>query len=169
MAGKYSLLTTAQPKRLSPPISICARWPKGCQGGVMNALALGISTLILNIAIACWLSAAEGFNHNLVVLQRRSCSSSRKITISCTSRYQYPRHFANGCVQLLHADPELPTTGRSGCCSCCKEVDVYWCPEPQESTAYTLDATFALSDFSYKLLAGPPIMELGNYTRAICK
>ena len=81
MAGKYSLLMKARPKRISPLKSIGVRWPKGCQGGVINALILGISTLILNIAIAWWLSTAEDFNANLVVFQRRSCRSSNTINI----------------------------------------------------------------------------------------
>ena len=79
MAGKYSLLLTARTKSRLLPGFIRARWPKGCQGGVTNALILGISTLILNITIACWLSAASGSSHNLVTMERRSCKSSRNI------------------------------------------------------------------------------------------
>lgn len=59
--------------------SIGPRWPRGCHGGVTNAIILGISTLILNTAIAGWLVAANGFDHNLVVMGRRSCKSTRNI------------------------------------------------------------------------------------------
>ena len=45
----------------------------------MIALILGISTLTLNIAIACWLSTTGDSSGQLVVFRRKSCKSSRTV------------------------------------------------------------------------------------------
>ena len=79
MAWKYSLLAKTPSRRIFQLKSITSRWPRGCQGGVTNAIIFGIFTLIFNIAIACWLVAESGFGHNLVVMKRMSCESSRRI------------------------------------------------------------------------------------------
>ena len=79
MAWKYSLLAKTPSKRIFQPKSIAARWPRGCRGGVTNAIILGISTLILNIAITSWLLTENGFDHNLVTMKRMSCESSRRV------------------------------------------------------------------------------------------
>ena len=79
MAGTYSKLAKLKGKRTFQLKSIGSRWPRGCQGGVTNAIIFGISTLILNTAIACWLLAANGFDQNLVVMERMSCKSSKRI------------------------------------------------------------------------------------------
>ena len=79
MAGKYSLLAESRPEPIFQLKSIGARWPRGCQGGVANAIIFGFFTLILNTAIACWLLAAGGSGPSFVVTERRSCKSSRSI------------------------------------------------------------------------------------------
>ena len=81
MAGKYSLPKIARTKYRSLLDFPGAKWPKGCQGGVTNALIFGISTLILNIAVASWLSRASGFSPDLVAIQQMSCKSSRRIIL----------------------------------------------------------------------------------------
>ena len=62
--------------------SLAFKWPQGCEGGVTAALLVGIFTLILNVAMACWLAAQGGIANQLVVFQRRDCESSKKITIA---------------------------------------------------------------------------------------
>ena len=48
----------------------------------MAALIVGCLTLLFNIAVAFWLSTKRGTTNQLVVLERRSCESSRKLMIA---------------------------------------------------------------------------------------
>ena len=55
------------------------KWFKGCRGGATIVLLYGILVLILNIALATWLSKKVHSFGGLVVLSRRSCQSSKAV------------------------------------------------------------------------------------------
>ena len=79
--GQSFLPPTQRKTCVSRLKSIGFQWPKGCQGGVTNALILDIFILIVNIAVAGWLAINGGFTRELVIFQRRSCQTSTKIII----------------------------------------------------------------------------------------
>ena len=54
---KKAPTNTLPHERREPVFSVFSvKWPKGCLGGVAIALVYGVSTLILDIVLAGWLS-----------------------------------------------------------------------------------------------------------------
>ena len=80
---------------------------KGCRGGVKIVLIYGISILILNIALAGWLSRRADSFGGLVVLSRRSCQSSKAVirAVHLLINVLASLHLAasNYCLQILNS------------------------------------------------------------------
>ncbi len=80
-SGLKKSAINAPPRERKEPgfCGLSVKWPKGCRGGVAFALVYGVSTLILNIALAGWLSTRTDSTGDLVVLRRLSCQSSKTV------------------------------------------------------------------------------------------
>ena len=148
--------------------SIRSKWPKGCQGGVTNYLILSIFTLILNIAMACWLSA-KGASGQLVVLQRRFCESSRivmtviHLVVNVLAALLLAA--SNSCMQILNS----PLREEVDIAHAAKQWMYIGVPNFNNLRHIHWTRRFALPDISCQLPASPSHLEFGGCTGDTCE